>query len=250
MFKDIFLFEISFRLKRISTYVYFGIWFLMGFIYMSSDSVLQLGIGTKVAKNSPYGISQLLALLTAFGTPIISAVTGTAIYRDFEERMHLILFSTPISKFGYLGGRLFGSLFSTFIIFIGIPIGMFLGTLMPWADSTKLAPFSLMSYLQPFLLIVIPNILFLGTLFFLVGTLTRNILAVYLQGVVVFAIYLISLNLIGDVNNQFTPALLDPFGLITIDSITKYWTVADRNNLLLPISGVMLYNRLLWSLLA
>ena len=54
---------------------------------------------------------------------------------------------------------------------------------MPWVDHDKLQQFRLMSYLQPFLIIVVPNVLFVSALFFAVGAITRNLLAIYVQGV-------------------------------------------------------------------
>ena len=79
MFWEIFLFEIKFRLKRISTYVYFAIWFFMAFF---SVSVRQFGPGSfggKVFVNSPYIIIQVMSTLTAFGLVIISSIFGTSI---------------------------------------------------------------------------------------------------------------------------------------------------------------------------
>ena len=110
---EIFLFEVKFRLKRISTYVYFAIWFFMAFF---SVSVRQFGPGSfggKVFVNSPYAIAQVMTSLTAFGLVIISAIFGTSIYRDFEQGTYQIFFTTPLKKRDYLGGRMLGSLVIT-----------------------------------------------------------------------------------------------------------------------------------------
>ena len=40
--------------------------------------------------------------------------------------------------------------------------------------------------------------------------------------------------------------LLDPFGIRTFSLITKYWTVSDKNNLALHLTGYLLLNRLIW----
>ena len=57
------------------------------------------------------------------------------------------------------------------------------GTLAPWADHTRIARGHLWWYWQPFLSIVVIQIFFLGSLFFMVAALSRKIFVVYLQGV-------------------------------------------------------------------
>ena len=52
---------------------------------------------------------------------------------------------------------------------------------------------------------------------------------------------------------HFWSGILDPIGLLMIDRMTRYWSVVEKNSLLLPWDfsgyspGVFLYNRLLWS---
>ncbi len=41
-------------------------------------------------------------------------------------------------------------------------------------------------------------------------------------------------------------AMLDPFAIRTYDLATKYWTVAEKNNLTIGFSGLLLWNRLMW----
>lgn len=247
MFTEIFLFELKFRLKRVSTYVYFLIWLLVAFLYVYSDSI-QLGeIGSKVAKNSAYALNSLTAVFTAFGVAIISAVVGTSIYRDYEYNTYAIIFTTPIKKFDYLWGRYLASILITIFIFSGLLVGVFLGSLMPGLEANKVTTFHLANYLQPLLLFIIPNVIFTGALFFLVASMTRSILAVYIQGVVFLSIYLISLTLLGDIKNEFVANLIDPFAIISQELATRYWTIYDKNHLLIPFKGAFAYNRLLWT---
>jgi len=46
---------------------------------------------------------------------------------------------------------------------------------------------------------------------------------------------------------HFWSAIFDPVGLRLVDSIARYWTPAEQNTLQFHLSGVFLYNRLLWS---
>lgn len=249
MFAEIFLFEIKYRLKRVSTYVYFAIWFFMAFF---SVSVRQFGPGSfggKVFVNSPFVIAQVMSNLTAFGLVVISAIFGTSIYRDFEQNTYPMFFTKPIRKIDYLGGRWAGSMVITILIFSGMVLGLMIGKFMPWADPARLAPINFWAHLQPFLLFVVVEIFFAGALFFAIGALTRNIVFVYLQGVVFLAIYLVLLVVTGnnpDFFQRWWPAVLDPLGLITAAKISRYWTVAEKNTQVIPFADVMLYNRLAW----
>ena len=103
-------------------------------------------------------------------------------------------------------------------------------------------------YIQPFLSITVIQIFFLGSLFFCVAALTRRIFIVYLQGVALFMLYLIGLTVFSTTRSleHFWSAILDPVGFMLSDSVTRYWTVAEKNTLLFPWSGVFLINRLLW----
>jgi len=63
-----------------------------------------------------------------------------AILRDFQRDTVQILFTKPISKVAYLGGRWAGSFVATVIAFSGLLFGEFFGTLAPWADHSRIAP--------------------------------------------------------------------------------------------------------------
>ena len=135
----------------------------------------------------------------------------------------------------------------------GLLFGEFLGTFAPWADHARIAPNHLSWYLQPFFSIVVFQIFFLGSLFFLVAALSRKIFIVYLQGAAIFMLYLIGITIFSATRSleHFWSGILDPVGFLYNDAITRYWTVVERNTLLYSWSlhsanGVFLYNRLLW----
>ena len=150
----------------------------------------------KVLLNGPYAntFNDIGACL--FGVIIIAAIFGTSILRDFQRDTYQMIFTKPISKFAYLGGRWAGSFVTTVFAFSGMMFGTYLGTFAPWADHARIGPNHLWWYLQPFLSIIVVQIFFLGSLFFAVAALTRKIFIVYLQGVALFMIYLIGLTVV------------------------------------------------------
>ena len=161
----------------------------------------------------------------------------------------MLIFTKPVSKFDYLGGKWLASFVVTLFVFSGLVWGGIIGTFMPWADKTRLAPVHLLDYMKPFFQISVINIFFLGALFYCVAALSRRITVVYLQGVSVLALYLILALSVVTTNklDRFWPSVFDPLGMVFMNSIMRYWTVVERNSKLLEWSGPFLYNRLLWT---
>ncbi len=253
-FWNFFSFELKLRAKSISTYVYFVIWFAFSFLSVASENFGPLGNGNgKVLLNTAYANALNDFGTTLFGIIIIAAIFGTSILRDFQRDTFQIIFTKPISKFSYLGGRWAGSFVTTVLVFSAEMLGTFVGTFAPWADHTRIGPNHLWAYLQPFLSITVVQIFFLGSLFFAVAALTRKIFIVYLQGVALFMLYVIGITVFSATRSleRFWSGILDPVGLLLFDDITRYWTVVEKNSLFVTwspslVNGIFLYNRLLW----
>ncbi len=254
LFWEFFTFELKFRFKSLSTYVYFLLWLTFSFLCVASESFGPIGAGNgKILLNGPYANTYNDVFIALFGIIVIAAIFGTSILRDFQRDTYQILFTQPISKFAYLGGRWAGSFLATVFAFSGVLVGTYLGTFAPWADHARIGPNSLWAYVQPFFSILVVQIFFLGSLFFAVSALSRKIFVVYLQGVALFMIYLISFTVFFATRSleRFWSGIFDPIGVILMDDVTRYWTVVEKNAQLVTWSpalagGIFLYNRLLW----
>jgi ABC-2 type transport system permease protein len=253
-FWEFFTFELRFRRKGIATYVYFFLWTAFSFLCIASENFGPVAFNNgKVLLNGPWAMSMNDFGISLFGIIIIAAIFGTSILRDFQRDTYQILFTKPISKFAYLGGRWAGSFVTTVFAFSGCMLGTFAGTYAPWADHARIGPNHLWWYLQPFLSIIVVQIFFLGSLFFVVAALSRKIFVVYVQGAALFMVYVIGLTVFSATRSleRFWSGIFDPVGLQLIDAVTRYWTVVEKNSLLLSwsphvASGVFLYNRVLW----
>src|SRR3954469_6873114 len=152
LFWEFFRFEIKFRLKSVSTYVYFGIWFFFSFLCIASESFGPIAAGNgKVLLNGPYANAYNDMFACLFGLIVIAAIFGTSILRDFQRDTTQILFTKPITKLAYLGGRWAGSFITTVFAFSGMLLGTWAGTFAPWADHARIGPNVFWWYLQPFL---------------------------------------------------------------------------------------------------
>ncbi len=255
MFLPILLFELKYRLKRPATWIYFGLLFLMAFLLVTAAgggfgtgiNISLGGDGQAVKINSPFSVNITVTILSVFGTIIASSLMGNPVYRDFEYRTHPLFYTTPISKWGYLGGRFLGSYLIAALVFSGLGLGAALAGIMPWVEADRfLAATPAGTYVWPYLVLVLPNLLFTGAIFFTMATLTRNILSTYIGSVLLLMAYLISGAFTSDLKNEYLTSALDAFGLGAQFITTRYWTVVEKNSLLLPLSSYVLLNRALW----
>ena len=61
-----------------------------------------------------------------------------------------------------------------------------------------------------------------------------------------FTVYMITGNMLADVEYESMASLADPFGIAALQSATKYWTVIERNTIVPELAGNLLWNRLIW----
>jgi ABC-2 type transport system permease protein len=252
MLASIFFFEFQQRLRRVSSYVYFGVFFALGLLFtlMSGGAFatasVDFGTGGKVLINSPYALNSIITYICFFGIVITAAIAGQATFQDIDNKTTDFFYTAPITKFDYLGGRFLGAFAVQFVIFASVGLGTWVGTLTPWLDKTRVGPLMASAFLQPYLINILPNLLFLTAIFFALAVLSRKMLPVYDAGVLVLIGYFV----VSQNSNAFETsvrfALLDPLGGAAIDRMTRYWTPFQRNTQLIPLGGILLANRLLW----
>ena len=250
-FLTIAAFEFSSRLKLISTWVYFVVFLALAMLWMAAAggllSAANISFGSgKVAVNSPYGIAITTSVLGIFGTTVMAAIMGRAVQQDFEYRTQAFFFTAPIGKLQYLGGRFVGALGVVLVVFASISLGEFLATLLPGMDAQRLGPNRLAAYLLPIAYVLLPNALLIGGVFFSLAATTRRMLPVYVGSVLVLIGWLLSSQLLADLDNKTLASLIDPFGSRALEVLTEYWTIAERNARPIPLEGVLLWNRALW----
>jgi hypothetical protein len=254
MFWRIAAHEIKYRFRQGWTHIYFLILLALSYLFVNAaggafgDSITIAGSGPNSIINSPYAVTITIAVLGLLGVIITAAFMGQAIYRDYDSGIDPLMFTMPVRKVDFLGGRFVGALVVNFYIFTSLALGLMAGEITPWLDADKFGAFRPMAYVQPYLLLVIPNLLFSGALFFGLAATTRKMLPNYVGGILLFMSYNIASLLVSAdaLTNSTVAALLDPFGFITLSQVTRYWTVAEQNAQLVPFEGLMLYNRLLW----
>lgn len=246
MFREIASFEVRFHLRQPLIYISIGIFFLLTFLAITTDSVQIGGSIGNVNRNAPFVIMQIMLIMSALGVFVTTAFVANAVNRDFELGTESLFFSTPMSKLAYLGGRFTGAFGISLLVFASVAAAIIVGSFMPWLEPERIGPFLSIPYLWAFFVLVLPNVFLTAAIFFSLAASTRSMLYTYVGVAGFFVAYTVSQAFIQDIDSEKIASLADPFGFAAFFITTKYWTVFERNTMVPPLSGLLLANRLLW----
>ncbi|APQ17475.1 peptidase M1 [Maribacter hydrothermalis] len=243
--KEIFLFELKYRLRRPVTYIYIFIMFLIPFLM----AVFEKSV-TAEFTNSPSNIVGVLGVLSVISLFFYAAIMGVPVYRDEEHKTAQTYFTFPISEKNYIMGRFWGSFTIVTLMnlaaMFGAIFGFVLGALLNRPDYGTYADFNFWSYFLPFLYLLVFNSFFIGSLFFCLMTFFRRMPILYLGGIVIFIINMLSGQLLSSLDTEWLSVYVDPFGGSAYGYLSKYWSVNELNTTQLSLTGKFMLNRLLW----
>ncbi|HUS86716.1 MAG TPA: M1 family aminopeptidase [Bacteroidales bacterium] len=194
--------------------------------------------------NAPLFIARFMAIMSVFTLLFTVRMAGRSVAKDFQANIHDFYFTLPMSKTAYLGGRFFAGVTVNIIIYIGSLLGIIIGCLV--IDDKYCGPHQLSAYLFTMFIILIPNIIIIGSLFFSLATLTRKMVSTYIISVAFLMIYFIVVVGIAGKSHETFKVLADPFGIGFLEVISKYWTIADINHNLVPLNKLIITNRVIW----
>lgn len=238
-------FEWRYYLRQPSFIVTTLVFFLLPFLATATDSV-RIGGGGNVLYNGSFAIAQTMLIMGVFALfLLVNFIAGTAT-RNHTSKMGELIYTKPVNPMHYQLGRFLGSLLITLAVFAAVPIGIFLGSIMPWVDPERVGPTNLAFYFTIFFYIIVPGFLSLGMIFYALAQRVRSMMAAYLTALGVFIVYVVGGTLTSEPEFREIAALLDPFALRTFGEISRYWTVFDKNVSVIALDGVLLQNRLLW----
>lgn len=245
MFTQMLGFEWRYFTRQPSFIVTCLVFFLLPFLAITIDQI-QIGSGGNVLFNSPFAVTQILLILGIFGMfMVVNFVAGTAT-RNHTSLMSEIIYTKPIKPFSYNLGRFLGAYLICITVFAMVPLGTFIGSIMPWVDSERIGPNNLMMYLKPFVIFSVTSIFVLAALFYAVTNLFKNLMAGYICALGLFILYAIAGQVFDEPEQRTIRALLDPFALNTFGDYSRYWTAFEKNSLTPALEGIILQNRLLW----
>jgi len=238
-------FEIRYQLKNPVFWVSVAIFFLLGFGIAASADV-SIGTPGAVHENSPYAVTLVLALMGLFYLFVITSFVANAVVRDDTTGFGPMIRATPVGRTQFLAGRFLGGLGIAIIGYLAVPLGIALGSVMPWVDPETVGPGGFATYAWPFLVIAIPNLILSSALLFSLATITRSMLASYIGVLILVMGYLTASAVLGNqAEYQDAGARFEPMAIGAIGEVSRYWTAADMNSRPIPLEGNLLINRLI-----
>jgi ABC-2 type transport system permease protein len=250
MLSTFFRFETRLWLRSTMLYVFLLIVALMIFGATSSDQVTVGASLENTHRNAPFVIERFYAFMGLLTLLMTTAFVNSAATRDFSSNTDQLIFSRPIGKWSYLMGRFWGATLIAVIPMSGVTLGILAGKYMPWTDAERWGPVRWDAHLSGLLTLAVPDTIFAAAVIFAVAILTRSTITSFVAALLMLVAYGVAGVLSRDIERETLAALLDPFGIRTYMHLTKYWTVAERNGLILGAGGLMLWNRLLWLLVS
>jgi ABC-2 type transport system permease protein len=246
-FAEVFRYEFAHRLRSVSTWLYGGFLFLIGFwiIHVAVTGTNPIHV------NAPEDLAEKTALFCGlFGILVTAGLFSDAAIRDRTAGMDPLLFTTRLRPAEYLGGRFLAALAINGILVLAIPIGLAVATKMPYLPRDAFGPNHLAAYLQPVLLFLLPNLVLVGAILFTIAALSRKVIPVYLGAIAIFIGYLVAANYWSGITNPMLSALADPLGINALKAMTAYWTASERNARLIGFPSMLVWNRLVWLAIA
>ncbi len=250
-FKKIFRFELRYQLRQPLFLISTALFFLLGLGLASSDIGTAVGQSPGTAlRNAPIVVLRLMPILSLLGLFVTTAFIAGAALRDFERRCDMLFFTKPVSKFDFLAGRFAGSLWVSFWVLAAGVVGLWAGNFAPWQPVDRLGPMSLTPYLFGLFVIILPNLWIMGSLFFALAIWSRRFTLTYLCVVFFVGMQDVVEVVAQNLASRELGSLLEPSGVVALETVARYWTLAEQAVRLPELGGVLLANRAVWLLLA
>jgi hypothetical protein len=235
-------FELAYQAGRLVTWIYFCGLFAFGVLIMRSFSPEE---GTFA--NTP----SLVAFFSVMGGIIwqflAASVAGDAAARDLETRMHPLVYTTPITKAGYLGGRFAAALTLNIALLFALHAGILLSLLLPRSDPEVMGPWRPAGHLTAFFVIALPHAFIVTVFQFAAALRQRRALAAYIASVLLFVTALIVGTTLAQAFREETIAkLFDFIGPVNVMIELERMTPLERNTRLVALGRMFLANRVVW----
>lgn len=238
-------FELFYWLKGWMVWIFLAVTTLiLCTLLLAEDTVLEDLFFSNGLRNSPFVVARLYAMVGVFSCLMVTAFVNSAASRDFTCDTAQLVFSKPIRKIDYLGGRFLGAFLVSLIPCLGVPLAVMISQSL--GDAAAFGPNSGLAYLNGFLIWGVLNTFLIASVVFVIAVWTRSSWVAFIGVLGILVVLGVSDALLKSFLNESIAALAEPFGDSALALKTKYWTVADRNTMQVWPVGGLLVNRLLW----
>jgi ABC-2 type transport system permease protein len=239
-FREIFRYELAYQVRRVTTWVYFVVLFLFGFLIMRS---VEPEDGAFL--NTPAFVAFFTLMSGVIWLLMAAPVAGGVAARDIETRIHPLTYTAPVSKTEYLGGRFLAAFVLNASMLLAIQVGFLLSCVLPGIRADLVGPF-LPELATPFLFIALPNAFVASAIQFSVALRHGRAMAGYVASVLLIVTSLVIGTIVAELFEQrVLGKLIDFVGFFIIREMEAL-TPIERNTGAIVLQGTVFANRLVW----
>lgn len=244
---EIFRFELVYQIQRPSPWLYALVIMGAAFLMLIGNYLPDAQEGYLLL-NAPSTIAYTTVFCSLVWLLIAGAIAGEAAGRDTQTKMDALIYTSPISKYQYLGGRFLAALVLNALILLAVPFGIWVSIYGIGVEPELLVPFNIAAYLTSYSYIALPNAIFATALQFSLATINRKAILAYVASLILFILsYMVAVILFAPLEQQVLGSLIDPIGVILVlNDITAHWSPLELETRLLSLEGSLLINRLFW----
>ena len=238
-------FEFKYQLRSTMFFVTAAIFFAFTFAFVTVPEMSKAIAGVAHI-NSPHAISVHIVSMASFAIFIPVAFLSSVVMRDHKLGTDGFFFTRPVTEFDYLAGRFIGAFGVCCVVLLVAPLAILAGSFAPWLDPETVGPLRPFDYVYNYLVFGVANLLIPGALLFTVANLTRSTMATYTATVLFLVFYFVGSTFGTEEEYRRIVALCDPYGYFAYLEVTRYWSPHELNTRLVPMEGLLLWNRVIW----
>lgn len=242
--REVFRFELAYQVRRAWPWLFFAVLLVLTFLF-ARDGMLAEALYEDFFVNSPFAIAKSTVLGSLIWLLIGAAIAGEAAARDVATGMHPLMWTLPVTKAEYLGGRFLAALVLNATLLLAVQLGILLALYSPGVDAASLGPFRPAAYVTAYAYIALPSAFAATAIQFLFATRSGRPMAGYAASLGLFFLgfFIASFLLF----RRGLGKLLDPIGVrFILEDLSHSWTTYEKSWRLLALEGTLLANRLLW----
>jgi ABC-2 type transport system permease protein len=241
----VFRFELDYQLSRVSTRIYFAIFF--GFALALTFVIFNGARVNGYYFNAPIVTSLIMIVASMLSLLVTCGVAGDAATRDVQVRLDSLVYTTPLRKAAYLGGRFLGAFAVTALLLLAVPFGLLLATRIPGLAPELLGPFRAEAYVTSYFFFAVPNAFVATAVLFSLAALTRRAVTAYAGAVALFfGAFICEGYIAGQLGKLGLARLADPLGYTALHALWRTYNPLQKNTLLVGLDESLVANRLLW----
>jgi ABC-2 type transport system permease protein len=244
--REIFRFELGYQSRRAWTWIYFVALFALT-LQITVEGMTGGARSGGYFLNAPFVIAEMTLLTSGMALLVTAALAGDAAARDVQVRMDPLVYTSPVSKGAYLGGRFLAAFVLNAVILLGPQVALLVAPAMPGLPPEIVGPFRPGGHLAAYALFALPNAFIATAVLFSMAALSRRAIAGYLGAVLIFFTTLFAWLFVASKLDNWTLAkLIDPLALTVFGEISRTTTAAQKNDLSLTLVESLLWNRAVW----